>query len=399
MLELLFWLLLTSIIYAYFGYPLLVCLLARFNLWSSEKGDITPKVSFITVAYNEEDCIREKIENSLSFDYPRDKLDIIFVSDGSTDETNSIISKYAAVEKKKDCFVGRNENEGLLAMTGFRDIKFLRFNERRGKAACLNDAVLESEGEILVFSDANVIYEKGAIKKLIQNFNDNNIGGVTGEVRYCIDNASSNEGEGLFSKYERFIRKWESKFYSLIGVNGAMYAIRKKLYIPIREDIVTDDFVIALNVIAQGYKIAYEPEAKGVEKISSSAKDEFVRKVRMIAGGYQALNGFKGRYKEFPLPVIYEVISHKLFRWLAPFFLAGILFLNLFLLNLMAYRIFFILQMIFYTAVLLGYMLEKRKIASPLSYLYYFVAVNLAAVFGLFKFITGTQKVTWSRGR
>lgn len=376
MLEILFWLLLASIIYAYFGYPLLVYLLARFNPWSSEKGDVTPKVSFITVAYNEEGCIREKIENSLSLDYPRNKLDIIFVSDGSTDSTNKIASEYSG-----------------------RGIKFIKFDSRRGKAACLNDAVSELEGEILVFSDANVIYEKDAIKKLIQNFEDNRIGGVTGKVHYYMDKASPNEGEGLFSKYERFIRNCESRFYSLIGVNGAMYAIRKELYLPIRKDIVTDDFVIALNVIIQGYRIIYEPEAKGIEKIYSSAKDEFIRKVRMIAGGYQALNEFNGRYKELPLLVIFEIISHKLFRWLVPFFLIGILILNTFLLDLMLYRFFFILQVFFYLAVLLGYIFEKRRIASPLSYLYYFVAVNLAGIFGLFKFITGTQKVTWSRGR
>ena len=375
-LTLLFWFLVVLIVYAYFGYPLLVYLLARFNPQSIEKGNITPKVSFITVAYNEEDCIKEKIENSFSLDYPRNKLDIIFVSDGSTDSTNKIASEYSG-----------------------RGIKFIKFDSRRGKASCLNDAVSESDGEILVFSDANVIYEKGAIKKLVKNFEDNRIGGVTGEVHYYIDKSSSNEGEGLFAKYERFIRNCESKFYSLIGVNGAMYAIRKELYIPIREDIVTDDFVIALNVIVQGYKIAYEPEAKGIEKIYSSAKDEFIRKVRMIAGGYQALNEFKERYKEIPFPVVFELISHKLFRWLVPFFLVGIFIVNMFLLDLTVYRFFFILQIFFYLVVLLGYIFEKRRIVSPLSYLYYFVAVNLAGIFGLFKFITGTQKVTWSRGR
>lgn len=396
MIEFIFWLLIILIFYTYFGYPLLVYLLARFNPQSSEKGDIAPKVSFITVAYNEEDCIREKIENSLSLDYPRNKLDIIFVSDGSTDGTNSIVSEYVSVEKKRDCFAPKRRG---LAMTDVRGIKFLRFDERRGKASCLNDAVSESEGAILVFSDANVIYEKDAIKKLVQNFEDNRIGGVTGEVHYYIDKASPNEGEGLFSKYERFIRNCESKFYSLIDVNGAMYAIRKELYLPIRKDIVTDDFVITLNVIIQGYKIAYEPEAKGVEKIYSSAKDEFIRKVRMIAGGYQALNELKGRYRKIPLPVVFEIVSHKLFRWSVPFFLAGIFIVNMFLLDLKLYRFFFILQILFYLAVLLGHIFEKRRIASPFSYLYYFVAVNLAAVFGLFKFITGTQKVTWSRGR
>lgn len=376
MLEFIFWFLIILVLYAYFGYPLSVCLLAKINPRSSGKEGITPRVSFITVAYNEEDCIKEKIENSLSLDYPRDKLDIIFVSDGSTDSTNEIASKYSG-----------------------KGIKFIKFSSRRGKAACLNDAVLGSDGEILVFSDANVIYEKGAIKELVKNFGDNSIGGVTGEVYYNINKDSPNEGEGLFSKYERFIRNCESKFYSLIGVNGAMYAIRKELYVPIREDIVTDDFVIALNVIMHGYKIAYEPEAKGIEKIYSSAKDEFIRKVRMIAGGYQALNEFKGKFREVPFPVLFEIISHKLFRWAVPFFIAGILAVNLFLLDTAVYRIFLILQIMFYMAVLLGYILEKRKIASPLSFLYYFTAVNLAGIFGLFRFITGTQKVTWSRGR
>ncbi len=376
MLEIIFWWLTAFIFYIYFGYPLLLSLFCNKKSILADNKEGYSSVTFITIAYNEEDYIKDKIENSFSIDYPSDKFEIIIVSDGSTDKTAVIAVQY--------------QNNG---------IKFLKFNVRRGKASCLNDAVSAARGELLVFSDANVYYDKDAIRKLVRNFQDKRIGAVTGEVRYVLDKNSTNQGEGLYEKYERFLRIKESNLYSLVGVNGAMYAIRRNLYVPLKKDIITDDFLVALNIIAKGYRIAYEPDAKGIEMILTSAKDEFRRKVRIIAGGYQAVKELGWKLMGFPLPVVFELISHKLLRWLAPFFLLGILIVNIFLLNISLYRALFYIQTLFYASVFLGYILEKMKLNNPFSFLYYFTVVNFASICGLFKFLTGTQKVTWSRGR
>lgn len=376
MLKLIFCFLIILIFYTYFGYPAVLYILAQLRRKTAGKSDYLPKVSLITSAYNEEECIKDKIENSLSIDYPSDRFEIIIASDGSTDKTESITEQY--------------QNKG---------IKFLKFNERRGKASCLNDAVSVAKGELLVFSDANVYYDKDAIRKLVRNFQDQRVGAVTGEVRYVLDKNSTNQGEGVYGKYERFLRIKESNLYSLVGVNGAMYAMRRNLYVPLKKDIITDDFFVALNIIAKGYRIAYEPEAKGIEMIVTSAKDEFRRKVRIIAGGYQAVKELGWKLMSFPLPVVFELISHKLLRWLAPFFLLGILIVNIFLLNIPLYRALFYLQTLFFASVFMGYILEKMELNNPFSFLYYFTVVNFASICGFFKFLTGTQKVTWSRGR
>ena len=208
MIQFIFWIFIVLGVYVYFGYPFSMFLISFCKEQSYIKGAFVPKVSHLTIAYNEERWIRKKVKNALSLEYPKDKLELVFVSDGSTDLTNSIISEY--------------QNKG---------INFLRFNRRRGKASCLNDAIAAATGEIIVLTDANVIFHKDAIKKLVRNFKDERLGGVVGEVRYSFDAASLNRGEGFFSKYERFIQKCENKVYSLVGVDGAMYAFRKELYL------------------------------------------------------------------------------------------------------------------------------------------------------------------------
>lgn len=378
MLEFIFWFNLGLVFYIYLGYPLTILMLAKLSKKSPvNKKDFTPLVSLIIPAYNEEKVIREKLKNSLSLNYPQDKLEIIVISDCSTDETDEIVNEFIP-----------------------QGVNLIVQEERVGKIPALNKAVSQAEGEIIVFSDANSIYEKEAIRKLVRNFNDGRVGCVCGELKYITQNTSSSSaqlGENLYWRYEKFLKTKESQLHSLLIVNGSIYAIRKELFLPIDESL-ADDFVSPMQIAAKRWSVVYEPEAVAVEKASFLMKEQFKQKSRIIAQGYKATLKLSKVIFSSGWLRIFEFLFHKLLRWLVPLFLVSIFVSNLFLLNYQFYQIVFIMQLIFYLFALIGRVLQKQKKWMGIFYVaFYFCMVNFASVVGLFNFLTNREKRIWEK--
>ena len=374
-----------SLVYMYIGYPILLMLLSKLinrketDEFNSDPSDRLPTVSLIIAAYNEESIIEEKIKNSVALDYPKELFEVVIASDGSDDKTNSIVTHYA-----EQCDL----------------INFIKYQRRQGKAHALNEGVVHSKGEILVFSDANVIYEKNAIKEIVQKFLDPEIGGVCGKV--LLYSSASNEagGESLYMKYERFIHKHESIIKTMIGTDGAMYAVRRELYSPLPSSAIVDDFIIAMKVAGQGYRVVYADSAQGYEKSAPSIESEFKRKVRIFAGGFQSALFLRHILNPLKDPFLaVGFFSHKLLRWSSPFFLLCVLLSNISLLGDLFYLYLFVLQLAFYGCALLGYFFPKHRKAPIVYFPLYFSMINLAALLGFFRFLFGLQKVTWEKTR
>ncbi|MGH7596311.1 MAG: glycosyltransferase family 2 protein [bacterium] len=380
----LFWLCGVLVLWVYAGYPALLLLLTRFSRRRppSLPASYEPAVTLIVSAYNEAKVIRLKIENSLALDYPRDRLEVIVISDCSDDETDAIVKEY--------------ENRG---------VRLIRMPERGGKTVGLNHTVPQARGEIVIFSDANALYHPQTARRLASNFAPpcGAVGCVTGESRYQVDAnaADSTASENLYWRYELALKRMESAISSLVGGDGAIYAIRKALFRPMRpEDL--SDFVNPLQIVAQGYRNVYEPEAISFEGGAESFEKEFRRKVRIVNRAWrglwrvrQVLNPF--RFGFFTL----QVISHKLLRWLVPVFMAGAFIANLFLPEHGAfYQFLLILQIAFYALAISGKLQSHRPAISKLFYVpYYFCLVNYASLLGIISNYRGEKFAVWNTVR
>jgi cellulose synthase/poly-beta-1,6-N-acetylglucosamine synthase-like glycosyltransferase len=369
------------ILWVYIGYPLFLLVVTRLTKGRPvRRNAITPPVTLIISAYNEGRIIRRKLENSLALDYPRDRLEIMVVSDCSDDGTDDIVKEYAS-----------------------RGVRLLRMRERGGKTAGLNAAVPQARGKIVVFSDANALYHRLAVRNLARNFAEPEVGCVTGESRYEVDEnaADSTASENLYWRYELALKKMETKIGSLVGGDGAIYAIRRSLFRPMRpEDL--SDFVNPLQIVAQGYRNVYEPEAFSFESGAESFEKEFRRKVRIVNRAWRGL----WRVKQVLNPLRFgfytvQVVSHKLLRWMIPLFMAGAFFANLFLLHYgQIHRIFFVLQLTFYVLALIGWLQSHRPSISKLFYVpYYFCLVNYASLLGIISNYRGQKFAVWNTAR
>lgn len=377
-LKIIFWLSLLFILYTYFGYPILLFFLTRFKVKPSKNLLFIPKVSMIITVYNEEEVIKDKLENAISLDYPKDKFEIIVVSDSSTDKTDDIVREFSS-----------------------KEVKLIRMPERGGKAWALNAAVPKADGEIIVLSDARQLYDKKAILELVSNFSDPKVGAVSGEL-YLMNPQGDGVGEGvgLYWKYEKLMRKMESRLYSTSGATGAIYAIRKDLYRPIPDDTILDDVLIPMNIVLNGYRVIFEEEARAYDKVATTAKQELTRKIRTLSGNYQLLFRMHGLFNPFKNKVLFQFISHKVFRLLAPLALIIIFISNIFLLPLLFYKVIFFLQLFFYVCAILGHFMSKAKpslICRFLGIPYAFVVLNYAALAGLYRYITKKHQVTWEK--
>ncbi len=389
--PILFWLSVGAILYTYFGYPLLVTLPAIFRPKPryAYRKENAPSVTLLIAAYNEEIAIGGKIENSLALEYPQDRLQILIVTDGSSDRTPQIVERYA----------GRGVN--LLHQPG-----------RRGKMAAINRAIPQARGEIVVFSDANNSYRPDTIQKLIAPFGDPMIGAVNGAKVIEKGDGSLGESEGLYWKYESFIKKQESRLGSCTSAAGEIFALRKDLFAPPPGNVINDDFFLAMQVLRKGYRVAYAPEAISSERVSQTAQDEITRRTRINAGRYQAI-AMAGQFLPFRHPIlVWQIVSHKFMRPLVPFFMIGA-----FLFNLLAVLlpndsgfwklgqpfglVFLGLQIVFYTLAFLGSHLQKRDGGGKLARLLYLPAFltnsNLAALKGFFRFLRGGEGHLWER--
>ena len=376
MLEIIFLLFIFIIFHVYFGYPLIILLIATINRKTVLKNDeFEPTVSLIIAAYNEEDVIEEKIKNSLSLDYAKNKLEIIIFSDASTDQTNAIVSRY--------------QNKG---------IKFIYLPERRGKTAGQNLAVSQATGEIIVFSDANALYRPEAVRKIVRNFSDRSVGCVCGElVYYSEDKSLIGDAESVYWDYEKFIKRQENRAASILGANGSIYAVRRQLFVPLPEDIISD-FIEPFKIIEQGYRVIYEPAALSFEQSTTNFHEEFSRKKRIINRSFYSLLRFKTFMNPLKYPLLsFQLISHKLLRWLIPIYLPIIFIVNLFLLDSLFFKITLALQILFYITATLGYLLEKKNWHFVLFYApFYYCLVNIASLQAILGFFIKRKKfVTW----
>lgn len=356
------------ILYVYIGYPLLLLLVVSLVRKKGNKQLHVPSVSLIIAAYNEASVIKKKLENALALDYPSDKLEILVFSDGSTDGTDTIVKKYAD-----------------------KGVKLFRYEGRRGKTYCQNQTVQQATGNVLVFSDANSMYDKDAIKELVANFYDPAVGVVCGELQYIHNHKSR---EGIYWKIEKWLKKKESQISSCLGANGAIYAVRNELYEQLPDDILSD-FIEPMTVIKKGYRVIYEEKAICTEEVGEM-KDEFRRKRRIILRAFQSLY----YVRELLNPISYgffaiQFWSHKMLRWLVPVWIIGLFISNIFLLNLAVFKTFFVLHLLFYVLAIFG----KRNKHALFSIPYYFSIINAASLFALFDFIKRKRKITWDVAR
>ncbi len=377
----LFWTSVTGVFYPYLIFPLILIIISRVINASVDKRAITPAVSMIITAYNEEKSIAAKLDNALALEYPPGSLEIIVASDGSSDKTVEIAGNYA--------------NAGVRCL----DLP------RRGKVFALNDAVEACTGKILVFSDANTMFEPRALHMMVRNFADDGVGGVCGNqvhAKLAVGD-SSTQGEQMYWRYDKWLKILESRSGSIVSADGAIYAIRKNLFQTPGSAAVTDDFAISTRVVEQGYRLIYEPEARANEPPAGHAGKEFGRKVRIINRGLRSvmlrkkmLNPF--RYGFYSL----TLFSHKVSRRLVPVFLVLLFVSSFFLVNEHTfYLVALLLQTGFYAWAAVSFLLRNRTIGQQkIFYLpFFFCLANLAALVALYNLITGKRVALWSPQR
>ncbi|MCM8773454.1 MAG: glycosyltransferase family 2 protein [Candidatus Omnitrophica bacterium] len=377
--KVIFWLSFFILVYTYLVYPFIIWLLSSLYPKPVKKGSITPKISFIVVVYNEERYIMNKIENIFSLDYPKENLEVIVLSDGSTDNTNVILKEYSSK---------------------YTNYKFIISKERIGKVNMLRKVLPYLGGEIIVFSDARQIFAQDALKKLASNFFDDTVGCVSGELVFKGENESGvAKGVSFYWRYEKLMRKWESNIYSMIGATGAIYAVRRKLLVPPPPNTILDDMFIPLKVVEKSFRVVFENEAKAYDKVATTSEEEFTRKVRTLAGNFQLFVLFKRELNPFFNPIFaWELFSHKLLRAIAFFFLIILFVTNFFIRDIFPYNVFFLLQVIFYFLGIVSAIIEKLNFKIKLLSLpYVFIILNLASLVGFLRFIFGKQDVKWEK--
>lgn len=369
-----FWLICLLIFMTYPGYFILLILIRTIRERSIDKKDIEPTVSLIIAAYNEEAVIEKKLLNTLELDYPKNFLEIIVTSDCSADRTDSIVESY--------------KNKG---------VTLVRLEKRGGKTAAQNESLKYASGDILVFSDANSMYRKDAIRKLVRNFNDPTIGCVGGRLTYYRgDSDELIKEKGMYLSFDQFYKKMESDIHTCIGVDGAIYAIRRSLARPL-PDTLTTDFMVPLDVITQGYRAVFEAKAVTSEQVASSTEVEYKRKIRTVKVGMTVL--YELRYLLNPLKYSWAsvfLLFHKLFRWIFPFFLLMLLFSNLMILHHHpVYKVVFWLQAVFYLSAMVGFFIKRNKPLKIFTVPFYFCMYNVCAIVGLVGFLFSEKSEIW----
>lgn len=377
-MEYLFWILIAVIFYTYFGYALLIPLIGLFVKRPVNRRDITPRVTFLITAYNEEKNIRKKLTEVLALDYPREQLEVMVASDGSTDRTDDIVREF--------------RDQGVVLK---------RVEGRVGKTATQNEAVKAATGDVIIFSDATTVYEKDAIRKLVRNYNDPEVGAVSGRYEYVNPTgAPVGTGSILFWKYENFIKSMQTRIRTISGCCGCIYSVRKAAYVPLPGDIISD-LVEPLMVIRRGYRVVFEQEAIAYEETTEKSHEEFRMRIRVITRAMRGILFARGLLNPFRFPFVsFQLISHKVLRWLIPFFLIGLLAANAFLLDRQFYFIFFALQVAFYLLALAGLAADRMgKKFKPAAVPLYFCIVNTASLIAFFKTLAGQKMVTWETVR
>jgi cellulose synthase/poly-beta-1,6-N-acetylglucosamine synthase-like glycosyltransferase len=377
------WLSIGVVFYAYAGYAFLIYALAKFfGRKPQYDPNYQPMVTTLIAAHNEEDCIEAKILNCLDQSYPADRHEIVVVSDGSSDNTPKIVEKYAD-----------------------RNVVSLYEPARNGKTAAVNRAMQYVKGEIVVLSDANNMYNREAVANLTRHFVDPKVGCVSGEKRVLKSGeAPTSGGEGLYWKYESFLKRCDSTFYSVVGAAGEIYAVRKNLYNPPPKDSLLDDFIVSMEIAQQGYRVIYEPDAISYETGSASLRDEFKRRSRIFCGGFQSVARLPRLLNPLRGKLWFQYLSHRVLRWVVTPFLVPLIFV----LNALAarrsplYRLLFAGQILFYLAGLVGLRQLDRSEKRPPLPLYvpaYFIFIHVAQLAGFKRWVARRETGVWARAQ
>lgn len=390
---------LAVVAYTYVGYGLLITVLVAVRRWLGIRQPrptdepYFPEVTLVIPAYNEMDCLPAKLSNSQALAYPADKLRLLFVTEGSTDGSTTYLE--------------------ALRDGGDRQISVLGGPERVGKVAAMNRAMRYVETPLVIFSDANTQLNPQAIQNLVRHFQNDGVGAVAGEKRIQVltSEAAAGSGEGLYWKYESYLKRKDAELHTVVGAAGELFALRTALYETVEHDTLLDDFMISLRIAGKGYRVEYEPDAYALERPSFSIVEEKKRKVRIAAGGFQSirrllylLNGFRYGWLTF------QYVSHRVLRWaVTPFLLPLIWLANLALVlgseslspvMFLVWVGFFIGQCLFYLAAWVGYRLEHRQLRVKVLFVpFYFTFMNACAILGLQRYLRGNSSGIWEKAR
>jgi len=368
--QTIFWIAILIPFYAYIGYPLVLLALRLLIRREVKKGPIQPFISLLIPAYNEDDVIARKIENSLALDYPAELLEIVVASDGSKDRTAETAQRLADGQR----------------------VRVLAFPQNRGKIATLNASVPELRGEIVVFSDAPAMLFPGSVRLLIENFADPAVGAVSGLYKVVkADEVDVGKSEDLYWKYETFLKIQESQIDSTLGGHGHLHAIRKDLYPYPPAGTINDDYIIPVSVLAKGYRAVYEPSAVVHEEAHEMTG--FGRRIRIMAGNIQQIREIKGLLHPFRPMALFFFLSHKVSRLVVPFAMLVALIANLFLLGSRFYFAIFCAQLAFYLLAALGTVWPLRPKILMLPF--YFSMINAATFFGFYHALTQRRGMAW----
>lgn len=382
-----FWSSLLLIVYTFLGYAIvLFCLIRIKRLF---KKPITfsyptelPSVTILIAAYNEEDIIEDKIQNTLALDYPKERLEVIIITDGSTDDTPVRVSKYGSV-------------------------KLMHSSLRAGKMAAIKRAISSVTGEILVFTDANTFLNRKSIKELVKHYQNPNVGAVAGEKRIAVGETAdaSSAGEGFYWKYESLLKKWDYELYSNVGAAGELFSIRSLLFEPVEADTIIDDHMIAMRIAEKGYIIAYEPLAYAMESASADSNEELKRKIRIAAGGIQSIFRLNRAANPFKYPVLtFQYVSHRVLRWtVTPFAMILVFILNAMIIQVnpsVTYIFLFTAQVLFYMLSIAGWYFERRNVRLKALFIpFYFCMMNYAVLAGIIRYFRKQQSAAWEKSK
>ncbi len=382
MLQLLFWVSVGLLFYSFIGYGLVLYLLVKakrfFRPQKPFNNEYCPPVTLVVPCFNEAEVLEAKLANCRAVDYPKEKLRFVFITDGSTDGSEQWLSK-------------------------FPDITVLHSPERRGKSAAENRAMQHVSTPVTIFSDANTLINPEAVRNIVRHFQDNRVGCVAGEKRILTaeKEVASAAGEGLYWKYESFLKSLDSQLYSAVGAAGELVAFRTSLFEPMPEDTILDDFMQSMFIAANGYRTVYEPAAYAVETAAASVREELKRKIRICAGGWQSIHRLRKRLTPWQQPLLFfQYLSHRVLRWtINPFLMVAAFVSNLFLAqDHPVFGLLLLLQALFYLFSFTGFLLEKQRLKVKLFFLpYYFCVMNYSVLMGLWRFLNGSQSAVWEK--
>jgi len=370
-----FWASAALAVYVYAGYPILLAVLRRVAKHPVAKRPIEPTVSLLVAAYNEADVIEAKIRNAIELDYPADRLEIAIACDGPNDGTTAIAQRVAA-------------------QIGGGRVRVFAYPVNRGKLHALNDTIPQLTGDIVAFSDASSMLAPDAMRLLVANFADEDVGAASGVYRVLRgDEAALGKQEDFYWKYETYLKLAEADVGSILGCHGSLYAIRRALYPFPKPGTINDDYVIPMRILSRGYRVAYEPAAVAYEEAHEMGG--FSRRVRIMTGNFEQLREMKALIRPLRPGPLFFFLSHKAGRLVVPIAMLAMLGANLFLLDRPFYRALFALQLAFYALVLLGALVRLKPKVLRLPY--YFCMINAAAFLGMYHALRGGRTLAWKR--